>query len=233
MTTMEFWTDDARFGVRIPEELVAGMLAWCAAAGDCETGGILIGHYSTACDCAEVTEISGPPRDSRAGMTWFVRGVEGLQRHLRVLWHKENGFYLGEWHFHPYAAPSPSSTDQAQMTQTAHASQYQCPEPLLLVVGGSPPVEYELRAFVFPRHCPPAELKMVGDKQPLGRECGYIVFAANWLPNKRGSVASRETTPPRQTHVPVRLKPFPLNRYGRMLGQTAWRALHDVVDHPI
>lgn len=66
--------------------------------------------------------------------------------------------------------------------------------------------------------------------------CGYIVFAANWLSDKRGSVASRESTPPRQTHVPVRLKPLPSNRCGRMLGHTAWpawRALRDVVDHPI
>jgi integrative and conjugative element protein (TIGR02256 family) len=110
-----------------------------------ETGGVLIGKYSTDHRTAFVTRVHGPPPDSRAGSTWFVRGVRGLQRVLREYWIRGE-YYLGEWHYHP-GAPTPSSTDLKQMTTIATSHAYCCPEPVLCVVGS----RGELRWFVVPR----------------------------------------------------------------------------------
>jgi hypothetical protein len=50
--------------------------------------------------------------------------------------------YLGEWHFHPFAAPSPSSIDYSQMAEIAVSRSWRCPEPVLLIIGGDPRGEW-------------------------------------------------------------------------------------------
>jgi integrative and conjugative element protein (TIGR02256 family) len=149
--SIEFWTRDRRFGLRVDRRGVHRIRALCVRAAKIETGGILIGYYTPAHDCAVVTRITGPPRDSQVGVTWFHRGVAGLQRLLDRLWYTERQYYLGEWHFHPGGSPQPSPTDIEQLQRIAASPEYHCPEPLLLVVGGDPPTEYRIRAFVFQR----------------------------------------------------------------------------------
>ena len=51
-------------------------------AGHFETGGILLGHYTSDGHVAVVTEATPPPSDSRRGSAWFQRGVSGLRRLL-------------------------------------------------------------------------------------------------------------------------------------------------------
>lgn len=116
-----------------------------------ETGGIFVGEYSEEGDCALVAAVSGAPADSRAGRAWFYRGVRGLQVWLDRLWHRERKYFLGEWHFHPYAEPTPSGTDKRQLTEIAKASSYHCQEPILVIIGGDPKGEWRIRSFVFPR----------------------------------------------------------------------------------
>jgi hypothetical protein len=60
-------------------------LALCAGTDGLETGGILAGHYTEALDSAVVTDVLSAPPDSRAGPTWFERGVEGVQSWLERL----------------------------------------------------------------------------------------------------------------------------------------------------
>ena len=134
---MEFRSRDGRFGLKLDEKLVQRIFAFCEASGGCEIGGILAGFYTPQHDCAVVTTVTGPPIDSRRGKTWFQRGTRGLQRLLRHLWSQDQRYYLGEWHFHPGAAPEPSVTDIGQLTQIAHSSIYQCPEPVLVIIGGT------------------------------------------------------------------------------------------------
>ena len=148
MVDRHFRSPDKRFGVQISEAELAKAVEQCVKAGWKETGGILVGRYTAAHDCAVVTSASGAPRDSHAGGTWFSRGVTGLQRWLNGLWKSET-FYLGEWHFHPFALASPSVDDLAEMRSISTTESYHCPEPLLMIVGGDPKKDWHIKVFVF------------------------------------------------------------------------------------
>ncbi|HMP03958.1 MAG TPA: Mov34/MPN/PAD-1 family protein [Gemmatales bacterium] len=148
MADRHFRSPDKRFGVQISEGELAKAVKQCVKAGRNETGGILVGRYTAAHDCAVVTSASDAPQDSRAGGTWFSRGVAGLQRWLNGLW-KSKAFYLGEWHFHPFALASPSGDDLAEMRSISTTESYHCPEPILMIVGGDPKMEWHVKVFVY------------------------------------------------------------------------------------
>ena len=152
MADLEYWSDNHRFGLKIAEEKLSQLLKMCIRAGTNETGGILVGFYTELESCAVLTAVSGAPSDSRRGSNWFNRGTYGLQRWLNHLWHRNKQYYLGEWHFHPYESPHPSQTDIEQMKRIASSALYQCPEPLLLIVGGSPAEKWDIKVYVFPRN---------------------------------------------------------------------------------
>jgi integrative and conjugative element protein (TIGR02256 family) len=154
----EYWSADRRFGLRISDTEVQKLVRFCNGAGENETGGILVGFYSANHDCAIITDLCGPPSDSQFGRTWFWRGVRGLQRWLRELWPRRR-FYLGEWHFHPCSRAAPSQVDCDQLNEIARSEKYHCPEPILLLIGGTPPSDREMAVYVFPREqaCVPLE----------------------------------------------------------------------------
>lgn len=43
--------------------------------------------------------------------------------------------YLGEWHLHPKSNPTPSATDIAQMKKIAQDKNFNCKEPILMILG--------------------------------------------------------------------------------------------------
>lgn len=149
-TTLAFRSSDRRYGLDIPPGIYSRILELCVVSGTSETGGILIGRYSADRDVATVTEVTGPPQDSIRGGCHFTRGVRGLQSLLNRLWHRKQ-YYLGEWHYHPFAASIPSSTDHEQMKSFAANSSMKCPEPVLLLIGGDPNKDWHEAAFVFPK----------------------------------------------------------------------------------
>jgi len=149
MADREFWSVNRQFGMKCPEKVLKHILGACKQSGLNETGGILVGFYEERLDCAQVTAATSAPDDSRKGRTWFHRGTDGLQTWLNDLWHRKRNFYLGEWHFHPFAPPMPSRTDVEQMQQIANAPSYHCPEPLLLLIGGDPSTKWTMSVFVF------------------------------------------------------------------------------------
>lgn len=171
MADLELWASDRRFGLKIPDAVVQHMLKQCQRAYPFETGGIFVGYYSDTCDCAVVTAASKAPRDSRSGRTWFERGVQGMQRWLDRLWQKHRHYYLGEWHFHPGAAPQPSPTDRDQMQRIAASHQYHCPEPVLLIIGGNPPHHWTSAAYVFVRHARPISLLALSTHEETRAHC--------------------------------------------------------------
>jgi integrative and conjugative element protein (TIGR02256 family) len=124
-----------------------------------ETGGILVGRYSADLLLAIICEATPPPKDSRRGRTWFVRGIDGLRDLLDIRWKaKERTFYIGEWHFHPAVHVEPSDDDFEQMLKISHAREYECKEPLLLIVGAWMRQEQRtFRAFVCPADDVPRE----------------------------------------------------------------------------
>ena len=145
---LEFASADRRFGLRLPAGLLDEILGYCRAAIGVETGGILIGRYDTAHDCALVTQVTGPPADSRASRSSFTRGVRGLRRLVLRVWRDRGEYYVGEWHFHPGGSPNPSGIDRAQMRAFAENPAHRCPEPILVIVGGDPATDCRISASV-------------------------------------------------------------------------------------
>lgn len=139
-----FWSQDKKFGAILTANALAELVRYAAAAGQLETGGILMGRYNDQHNCAIIDYVTGPPSDSEHGHSTFVRGVKGLGAIVSRLWTKERRYYLGEWHFHPGASPIPSHTDLTSMVAIARDAKYSCPEPILLIIGGTPPKSWEL-----------------------------------------------------------------------------------------
>ena len=166
MNNWEGWTLDGAYGLRIQASVLRELNRMCLDAGSAETGGILVGRYSLDLMVAVVREATPPPSDSRRGRTWFNRGVAGLREMLAQRWRaKDRTHYLGEWHFHPVPIVVPSADDFSQMVQIAHAAEYKCREPLLIIVGSH---EREgpraVRAFVCPVSTSPMELLVMKER---------------------------------------------------------------------
>jgi integrative and conjugative element protein (TIGR02256 family) len=148
--TLDFRSKDGRFALSLASDHVRDLLLHCAQAGARETGGVLLGHYTDAFHCAVVTLVCGPEDDSRAGATWFERGTKRLRTLFHEYWHHGKGYYLGEWHFHPANAPTPSGTDLQSMRRIGKDPAAQCRQPVLLIVGGLAEGFWTASANVFP-----------------------------------------------------------------------------------
>jgi len=136
--TIEFQSNDKHYGLKLESTYIERLLGLCLNTIPNETGGIIVGYYTDSHNFAIVTGISSPPPDSRNGKFWFQRGISGLQSWLERLWSTKNHYYLGEWHFHPFAKTNPSLTDINQLAEISFSKPYRCPEPILLIVGGNP-----------------------------------------------------------------------------------------------
>lgn len=156
---MKFISQDEKFFVDISNDCLDYILKNVKKTGTYETGGILTGNYSDDLKTAFIKLSTGPPVDSKTGPTWFNRGTQGLKKLINKLWSKNN-YYLGEWHFHPNALPIPSGQDKRQMKEIALSKQYNCPEPIMLIIGGNH-IEYKIAVFVFTRMSKVYELKEI------------------------------------------------------------------------
>lgn len=139
-----------QFEVQVEDMAKHVMLHLCENAGGHETGGILIGHYDSSRVRAVITEATARPVDSESGRFAFRRGKAGLRELLHQRW-CHGSHYLGEWHFHPGGSARPSFCDERAMVRISKSPRYECPEPILLIVGGSPPDSLDFSVTVFPR----------------------------------------------------------------------------------
>lgn len=151
MSKRYYWNNTSDFGMTLNTEFEVEMLVECKKSLPNETGGILIGAYTQGNSIAEISKITGPPPDSKYGRYTFFRGTHGLKKLLNDYWEKHQQYYLGEWHFHPFGAPVPSHQDIRQMQQIANSRRYNCPEPILLIIGGNPFENLKINVYVFPR----------------------------------------------------------------------------------
>jgi len=94
-----------------------------------------------------VTEATPPPRDSEYEPATFFRGIAGLTKLLERRW-RSRSFYVGEWHFHPFASARPSPRDLAQMRAFAADPRYRCSRPILIVLGGDPESDWTMEVRV-------------------------------------------------------------------------------------
>lgn len=102
-----------------------------------EVGTSLVGTYSDDGWDATVLHAAPLTTDSKAGRSWFQRGVRGLKTYFSAVFAKSSGVthYVGEWHSHPDGAPIPSPTDDANMMEIVNDPETRCPECILVIVG--------------------------------------------------------------------------------------------------
>jgi integrative and conjugative element protein (TIGR02256 family) len=149
------------YGFVIPTILYAEILKKCLSSGNNETGGIIIGNYSEDLHYAMAKMILGPSPDSKSGSNWFYRGVLGFQLILNSLWYRQKQYYIGEWHYHPFGEAKPSRTDINQMLSIASTKQYNCPEPILIIVGGDIKINTIITVMVFYKNQSYLSLKLI------------------------------------------------------------------------
>lgn len=145
------------YQVRITETAWKAILDWTERSRRrrgprVETGGLLFGERDDAARVLWVTDVSGPPPDSRASAKMFLCGVEGTQETNRGKREHSHGSvqYVGMWHTHPESAPLPSSTDldaMRRLTSRADPS----PARVLLLIVGTPLTEPCVGVFLFSR----------------------------------------------------------------------------------
>jgi integrative and conjugative element protein (TIGR02256 family) len=165
VSDIELWSSDRRFGLRLSHSVLQELTRYSVESGSLETGGVLIGHYSSNLDCAVIDEITGPPEDSIRRHSWFVRGIQGLVELLHARWHDARRSYLGEWHYHPAAQPDPSGQDLAAMRSVAMDRKAQCPQPLIVVMSRDGEA-HRLTATVVPGKGAPVRLSPDIDPEP-------------------------------------------------------------------
>ena len=149
MSKLSYENVATSFTVIITEEMVSAIYKICQDTYPKETGGILVGKYSSNLKSAQVTIVTEAPTDSKGGRTWFHRGTNGLQQLLDQVWEKKGEFYLGEWHFHPDGVPIPSIQDITEMKSISKNKSYSCPEPILIIAGNPSQNDWKLGVYVF------------------------------------------------------------------------------------
>lgn len=135
MNNLVFQDESKQYNVNLYHKVYIEMLCHCDKANPCETGGILIGNYSQNQTVANILQITPPPKNSLHARFNFFRGSGGLKRVLDKSW-SQGQYYLGEWHYHPNASSSPSHIDIKQMISLSQNKKLNCPEPILIIVGG-------------------------------------------------------------------------------------------------
>ena len=117
-----------------------------------ETGGLLFGQFDEFLKIAWVTEVSGPPPDSRASAEGFLCGVAGTKELSEEKRARTRGSvsFIGMWHTHPGSIPSPSCTDFSAMSKLRE-SPSSAPRHFLMLILGGDMESPQFEGFVFAR----------------------------------------------------------------------------------
>lgn len=134
--------------VQIPSTCLESMYDRCRKEHPCETGGILAGTDRID-GPALVVNARDPPRDSIQEPTRFLRGTDKVEEWLKDARESIGIEYLGEWHFHPDAPPEISREDRKAMNEIATDDGYDCPHPLLFIVGQDEDSQFTINAYLF------------------------------------------------------------------------------------
>lgn len=132
---LTYMSSDGSFGVSLPVSVLNKMHQECIKALPNETGGILVGCYSEDLNLAIIDNLLGKSKNSILRRSSFTREGNDYLQALHQLWTK-NQYYLGEWHYHPLSSPSPSSRDTETMKTLSLDKGLNCPEPVLIIIGG-------------------------------------------------------------------------------------------------
>ncbi|MCW3814450.1 Mov34/MPN/PAD-1 family protein [Micromonospora sp. DR5-3] len=75
-----------------------------------ETGGLLLGHIEPT-GTAQVRYAGGPGPAAVRRPAFFLRDLHHAQRVAADAFARDRSMWIGEWHTHPRAAPTPSDQD--------------------------------------------------------------------------------------------------------------------------
>jgi integrative and conjugative element protein (TIGR02256 family) len=103
---------------------------------DTEAGGVLLGRYLLGSDDVVVDEVTVPMSGDRRSRYLFYRDKKLHQAAIDAAWEVSGGIctYLGEWHTHPEADPTPSDIDKKDWRRRLHQDRYE-DELFFLIVG--------------------------------------------------------------------------------------------------
>lgn len=136
--------------VVLPESAFARMCRLAVRAAPNETGGTLVGHYHTNTATAWVERALGVRRGAQTGRTHFYRPPDEIDKQLADIYRTSDGHthYLGEWHTHPGATPTPSQLDLRTLLELARSTAVATDTPLLFVLGGTFTSPYDIACIV-------------------------------------------------------------------------------------
>ncbi len=100
-----------------------------------ERGGVLAGYRSGR--RWVITHVSPPSARSLGGLFWVRRDRRDAQRFINRVFTETNGTvnYLGEWHTHPEAKPTPSACDRKMLSDLLTISRLEIAFLVGVIVG--------------------------------------------------------------------------------------------------
>lgn len=116
-----------------------------------EMGASVYGTYSR--DGFNATILGNGPvaADSIGGRFSFLRGTKGAMNFFSDIFKQTRGkqHYVGEWHSHPGGPITPSALDNRTLRAIADDRTTNCPECILLLVGGDIANHPKLGVYVY------------------------------------------------------------------------------------
>jgi integrative and conjugative element protein (TIGR02256 family) len=103
-----------------------------------ETGGVLLGYFDQKLQSIFVVDILSAPLDSAADPSGFIRGVQGLEEHIKIAQARTANIvsYIGEWHSHPSGiSTKPSEHDIRLLSYLAEILNRDGLPGVMLIVG--------------------------------------------------------------------------------------------------
>jgi hypothetical protein len=113
-----------------------------------ETGGLIFGEWDDLSKVVYLTDVSGPPSDSKSSPAHFESGVIGTKEKNEKLKSKYQNsvYFVGLWHSHPFGTTQFSGEDKVSMQLVV--TQLSPPKSLLLIVAYDKD-RYSIGGFVF------------------------------------------------------------------------------------
>ncbi|MBL7076275.1 MAG: Mov34/MPN/PAD-1 family protein [Kiritimatiellae bacterium] len=118
-----------------------------------ETGASVYGTYSRDGFHAAVLGNGPVASDSVCGRFSFLRGAKGATSCFSDIFKRSRGrqHYVGEWHSHPGGPTTPSTLDNRTLRAIAVDRATNCPECILLLIGGDIANQPRLGVYVYSR----------------------------------------------------------------------------------
>jgi integrative and conjugative element protein (TIGR02256 family) len=126
--------------VIISAEACKAMMNAAQDATPFETAGPLFGRYAkpTGDSSAPITTALAIEAlvSVRSSGSWSCEtDADAEQMMVEERW--PASYFLGSWHTHPMESPEPSVEDARTLRATAESKEWNCPEPLMLIMGGT------------------------------------------------------------------------------------------------